>query len=131
MSGPGSAAAALQAALVTGIAATGLPAFDAVPVRGSLPHAVVEPPLLRSRDAAGADGAEGRVTVAIHDQGERPVRLWALVGGVEAALAAVMPELTGGWRLVVAEVGVARVRRGENLRWVAAIEMRVRMYRVN
>jgi len=127
------AGAALHAGLVAGIQATGLRAFDAPPVRATLPYAVVEPPLLRGRGAVGCDGAEGRVTVTVHDAGERPTRLWQLTGGVEAALAATMPELTGGWRLLVAELGTARMRRSGGdggLRWTAAVEMRVRMYRV-
>jgi len=133
INGGGAPGAVLQAGLVTGIAATGIAAFDAPPVRAALPHAVVEPPLLRRCDAVGCEGAEGRVTVTVHDAGERPTRLWQLVGGVEAALAATMPELTGGWRLVVVELGTARMRRGGGegaLRWTAAVEMRVRMYRM-
>jgi len=130
-----SAGQALQQALVAGVAATGLRAFDAPPVRAAVPHAVVEMPLLRNWDASATQGREGRVTVTLHDEGERPERLWQLLAGVEAAMAATPPELAGGWRLIAGQLGAARIRRADGrgegaMRWTAAIEMRVRMFRV-
>jgi len=126
-----SAGRALQEALVAAVAATGLRAFDAPPVRAAVPHAVVELPLLRSWNAAGTEGREGRVTVLLHDEGERPERLWRLLAGVEGAMVATPPELAGGWRLVAGQVGATRIRRADGaMRWTAAVEMRVRMYRV-
>ena len=119
-----------QAAMVAalrghdGLAVTGV--FDAPPVRRALPYAVVEEAVLGDWSTKDMAGREGRLAVAIHDGGERPVRLRALVGEAEAAIAGMAPELGEGWRIVTLTLVRSRiVREGE--RWAAMSEWRVRM----
>ncbi|MBD8679838.1 DUF3168 domain-containing protein [Sphingomonas sp. CFBP 13720] len=100
--------------------------FDAPPVRGARPYAVVETPVLTDWGTKDAAGREGRVSVLLYDAGERPVRLRDLAARAEAAVLDAPRALTG-WR--IANIVFLRgrvVREGEG-RWIAAIEFRVRM----
>ena len=119
---------AVQAATVTALAVLdGVAVFDAPPVRGSPPFAVVEEPVATDWSAARIDGRELRLIVTITDAGERPVRLRALMTAAEGAAAGLSGELAG-WR--VASVMLVRtrlVRAGE--RWRGSVEWRVRVAR--
>ena len=128
----GSPRAALQAAVVAALEGAGVTAFDAPPVRGGLPYAVVEEAVLRDWSAVTLEGREGTLAVTFFDGGERPVRLRAAIDAAEAAVAAIGPALGpglgGGWRVVQLRLQRSRVvRRGE--RWVGTSEFLVRMYR--
>jgi hypothetical protein len=121
---------ALQAAVTAALEGAGVTAFDAPPVRGALPHAVVEEPSLRDWSAATWTGREGVLVVAFHDAGERPVRLRATIEAGEAAVAAIGPALGGGWRVAQLRLQRSRVaRKGE--RWLGTSEFLVRIYREN
>ncbi|MBB4619343.1 DUF3168 domain-containing protein [Sphingomonas abaci] len=110
----------------------GVAVFDAPPVRGGLPHAVVEEPVLADASAAGCSGREARLTVMLEDAGERPVRLRALLAAVEAGLPGLAgTAIGGGWRLVTIRLTrsrLARAGRSEG-RWQGSVEFAARMWR--
>ncbi len=121
--------AVLQAALVAAVRPI-VNAFDAPPVRAALPYAVVEDAVLARWGGAGIDGREGRVRVVLHDAGERPVRLRALLASVEATVSALSGEIGEGWRLVALRLVRSRVvRAGGGDRWTATGEFAVKLYR--
>lgn len=114
-------------ALVAGLAARlaavlDCAVFDAPPVRGGLPYAEVGEPVLADWSGTGWTGRDGRVAVALHDGGERPVRLRRLVALVED-VAAPEPE---GWRVVRWLLVRGRMARTAE-RWSASVEFQVRM----
>lgn len=128
MTGPGSPRAALQGAVVAALEGAGLRAFDAPPVRGALPYAVVDEARLADWSTTTWEGREGSLAVSFHDAGERPVRLRDAIEAGEAALAAMPRALGGGWRLVQLRLQRSRVVRvGE--RWLGVSEFLVRMWR--
>jgi hypothetical protein len=125
-----SARAVLQAVIVVRLnMVAGLRVFDAPPVRGGVPYAVVEEPVLQQADAAGIAGRTGTMTVVSHDSGERPVRLRQLVAGIEEALEGSSGDVGEGWRLVGVRLVRSRlVKTGED-RWRGVSEFAVRLYR--
>lgn len=125
-----SARALLAGAAVAALREVGLRAFDAPPVRGALPHAVVGEPVLKDWSAAALFGREGTLMVSLHDAGERPERLRAALELAELAVETLEPVLGQGWRLVRMSLVRSRiVRAGE--RWLGTSEFVVRMYREN
>lgn len=124
----------LQAAIVAQVQAA-LPQvtiFDAPPVRAARPFAVVDEPVLAEWGTKDIAGREGRIGVAIHDAGERPVRLRDLSAAAEDAVLAMPDALTGGWRIVTLTFVRSRLLReggGDATRWIAVLEFRVRMLR--
>ena len=128
-----SAAALLQAAAVARLRASpalaGTGVFDAPPVRAALPYALVDEPLLADWSTKSWTGREARLSVLVHDAGERPVRLRSLAAAAEEALLSLGGDLADGWRIAsVAPLRNRIVRGGE--RWIAGIEVRVRVYRM-
>jgi hypothetical protein len=106
-------------------ALSGVTVFDAPPVRGGLPHALVEEPVLADWGAKEVRGREGRLAVTLVDGGERPERLRALLAAVEAWVPAMPPDLGEGWQLVQLRFLRSRiVRAGE--RWTGTAEFMVR-----
>jgi hypothetical protein len=131
-----SAAQWLQAALLRQLKGRavldGVAVFDTPPVRAALPHAVIEDPVLASWNAAGLTGHEGRVTIAMHDGGERPARLRRTQGQIEDLIATMPADLGGdGWRVARLRLVRSRVVRGKGERWSATSEYDVRIYRAN
>lgn len=136
-----SAAARLQQAVVAQLAHRAaldpLAVFDMPPTRAALPHAVVEDPVLASWDATLVTGREGRLSVVMHDGGERPVRLRRLQGRVEDLIATMPADLGEGWRLVRLRLVRSRVVRGRaeqgrgEQRWSAVSDFEVRVYRAD
>ncbi|TXC72159.1 DUF3168 domain-containing protein [Sphingomonas ginsenosidivorax] len=125
-----SARSALQAAIVARLGTVaGLRVFDAPPLRGGVPYAVVEEPVLQQADAVGIAGRTGTVSVVAHDAGERPVRLRALVAGVDAALETMAGDVGEGWRLVGVRLARSRLARVGDDRWRGVSEFAVRLYR--
>lgn len=105
-----------------------VPVFDAPPVRMSPPYVVVEEPVLADWSTKDIAGREGRVTVLLHDQGERPMRLRALTGLADDALEMMDPRLGEGWRIVTLGLVRSRIVRTKD-GWTAMSEFRVRMLR--
>ena len=101
--------------------------FDAVPVRASVPQAVLGEPSESDWGAAGIEGRELRVTVSVSDEGEQPRRLRACVQAVEAIG---LPEvLADGWRVAGLSVTATRMAK-TGARWTASVEWRARLWRV-
>lgn len=132
-----SAAALLQAAAAARLRASpalaGTGVFDAPPVRAALPYALVDEPLLADWSTKSWTGREARLSVLVHDAGERPVRLRSLAAAAEEALLSLGGDLDGeladGWRIASVAPLRNRIVRGGD-RWIAGIEVRVRVYRM-
>lgn len=127
-----SAGGVLQAAVVAAVRAAAGPevgVFDAPPVRGGLPYAVVEAPVLVDWSTKDWRGREGRIAVVLHDAAERPVRLRALTGVIEDAVEAVGVSLDEGWRLAAVRLARSRMVLRTGDRWTATSEFAVRLYR--
>ena len=105
--------------------------FDAPPVRGGVPYALAEEPVLADWSGVGWEGRDGRMTVSVHDAGERPVRLRALSDGVIETLSLLPVELGDGWRLIRFRLAKARVAKSGGDRWTASLEYAVRIARVD
>ena len=123
--------AVVQAALVAALreAGLGVVVFDAPPVRGVRPYALVEEAQLADWGTKDMAGREGRVSIALFDGGESPARLRGLAGAAEDAVAAMPRTLGEGW--VATSLALLRsriVREGDN-RWKSTSEFRLRILR--
>ena len=119
----------LQAAVLARLnAVLDVSVFDAPPVRGGLPYAVVDEPVLSDWSTKTFAGREGRVLLTLFDGGERPVRLRALLAVAEEGLELLAPDLGEGWRVVRLALVRSRVLRVGD-RWRGTAEFLVRMYR--
>ena len=119
----------LQAAIVARLnAVLDVSVFDAPPVRGGLPYAVVDEPVLSDWSTKTWVGREGLVLLTLLDGGERPVRARALLAAAEEGLEALPPDLGEGWRVVRLALVRSRVLRVGD-RWRGTSEFLVRMYR--
>ncbi|GGB30373.1 hypothetical protein GCM10011380_19820 [Sphingomonas metalli] len=119
----------LVAAVMARLKPLPLAVFDAPPVRATVPRAVVEEPALADWGAAGISGREGRLTVALSDEGERPGRLRGLLAAVEEAVPRTAPVLGQGWRIARLQLVRSRLTAGPAGRWSGAAEFAVRLYR--
>ncbi len=103
--------------------------FEAPPVRSAPPYAVIGESLVTDWGAKALSGREARVAVMLHDIGERPARLRALVGAAEDAMAA-MPRVLGeGWAVASIVMLRSRIVREGEARWIGTSEYRLRMLR--
>jgi hypothetical protein len=117
----------LMTALRTVLTPLGMALFDAVPVRASVPQAVLGEPSDSDWGAAGIEGRELRVALTLTDEGEQPRRLRACV---QAAEAIGLPEmLADGWRVAGLSVVATRMAK-TGARWTASVEWRARLWRV-
>ncbi|MEP9359321.1 DUF3168 domain-containing protein [Sphingomonas sp. KR3-1] len=120
----------LQAALVEALAGLAVTAvFDAPPVRAARPYALVEEAWLADWGTKDMAGREGRFAVTLFDAGERPARLRALCGEVEAAIEAMPRAIGEGWAIASLVLLRSRIAREGEGRWTATSEFRVRMLR--
>ncbi|MBW4330580.1 DUF3168 domain-containing protein [Stakelama sp. CBK3Z-3] len=103
--------------------------FDAPPVRSAMPYALVEEPVLADWSTKDAPGRAGRVSVLVHDSGERPARLRALAARIETAVAAMPSALGDGWRIAALTLTRSRIVKQRDGHWTALIEHRVAMLR--
>jgi hypothetical protein len=125
MSGAGQALA--EATLAALRAVEGLnQVYDGPPLSAAFPHAVVETGPESDWSHKSGEGRELRLSILVHDKGERPARLRALAAAVEAEAAAIGPDLAG-WRLVNLAFLRASMLHGAGAAWTAAIEYRARL----
>lgn len=118
--------AGLMTALRPALTPLGVALFDAVPVRASVPQAVLGEPSDSDWGAAGIEGRELRVALTLTDEGEQPRRLRACV---QAAEAIGLPEiLADGWQLAGLNVTATRMAK-TGARWTASVEWRARLWR--
>jgi hypothetical protein len=121
----------LQAAAAGALRAIpGLGVYEGPPVQASAPYAVVEAGPEIDWSHKDGTGRELRLAVTIHDRGERPSRLQAMMEEGEAALAGLAPT-AAGWQLVTFRLLRSRVAppqaRAPNGLWTGLIEYRARM----
>lgn len=131
MSGDQGAAGALAAAVVAALRGVeGLSQVsDGAPVQSGDAAAAVE--LGPETDWGFKDGAGAELRFAVRAEcaGERPERARALLERMRGAVAAVGPELGGGWRLVTLVPVRARCVRGSGPKWIGVADYRARMLR--
>lgn len=103
--------------------------FDGVPARASVPYGVVGECIASDWGAKDVDGRELRLTIGLHDAGETPARLAAVLGRIDPAVQAA--DASGeGWRIVSAGLVRSRLaksgaREGEG--WQAVLDYRLRV----
>ncbi|MET4896181.1 DUF3168 domain-containing protein [Sphingomonadaceae bacterium jetA1] len=119
--------AGLLTALGTALRPLSVAVFDAPPVRGGVPQVVLGEPLESDWGAAGVEGRELRWPATLTDEGERPVRLRAVVAAAEAVRLPAM--LADGWRVAGLVATTTRFVRGAGPRWAVTIEWRARLWR--
>ena len=102
--------------------------FDGQPVRASVPYAVVGDCIASDWGAKDVDGRELRLTIGLHDAGETPGRLAALLERIDAVMQ--LLEFAEGWRIVGVRLIRSRVVKGrEKDTWQAVVDYRVRVVR--
>lgn len=117
----------LMTALRPALTPLGVALFDAVPVRASVPQAVLGEPSDSDWGAAGIEGRELRVALTLTDEGEQPWRLRACVQAAEAiGLAEILAD---GWQLAGLSVTATRMAK-TGARWTASVEWRARLWRM-
>jgi hypothetical protein len=130
MSGSGAGEALAARATAALQALPGLGVYEGPPVQAAAPYAVIETGAESDWSHKSGAGRELRLAVTLHDRGERPARLRALVREAEAALEAV-PAEGGGWTIVTLGFVRSRIvpppRGAPNGAWAALIEYRARM----
>ncbi|HEV7661072.1 MAG TPA: DUF3168 domain-containing protein [Allosphingosinicella sp.] len=125
MTGAGEALA--EAAMAALNAVEGLNgAYDGPPLTAAFPYARIEAGPESDWSHKSGAGRELRLAIILHDQGERPARLRALMGAAEAAAGAIGPGLDG-WRLVNLVFLRNSLLRDKGAAWAAAIEFRARL----
>jgi len=118
--------AGLMAALRPALTPLGVALFDAMPVRASVPQAVLGEPSDSDWGAAGIEGRELRVVLTLTDEGEQPRRLRTCVQAAEAiGLADVLAD---GWRVAALSMTATRMDK-TSARWTASVEWRARLWR--
>jgi len=102
--------------------------FDGQPGRASAPYAVVGECIAADWSAKDIDGRELRLTIGLHDAGETPAQLGALLGRVDPAMQAADASAQG-WRIVSARLVRSRVMRtaGREGGWQAVVDYRLRV----
>lgn len=121
--------ALLAGAMMDALGGIEVAVFDAPPVRAARPYAVIEEASLGNWGTKDLAGREGVLAVTLYDGGERPVRLRALAGEVEAAIETMLRDLGEGWRVVTLVLARSRIVREGESRWMAMSEWRVRILR--
>jgi hypothetical protein len=112
-----------------------LAVFDAAPVRAAHPYTVVDEAELADWSTKDWTGRSGRIAVVLHDRGERPARVRAMLGVVAEVIEALAGDLGAGWRATGFRLTRERIARGsagkgETATWLAMSEFAVRVYRV-
>lgn len=103
-------------------------AYDGPPLSGAFPYAVVEAGPESDWSHKSGEGRELRLSIQVHDKGERPVRLRGLVAEIEAQIMQIGAELPG-WRLVNLVFVRAFMLRSNGAAWTATIDYRARLLR--
>lgn len=100
--------------------------FEGAGARGTVPFLTLRELSAGDWGTKDAAGREVRVGIAVRDEGDSGARAQALAASAEAALLA-LPRAIAGWRIVtVAPVRNAVLGEGAG-RWVALVDVRVRM----
>lgn len=100
--------------------------YEGRPLQAAVPYATVEADVERDWSHKSGSGREVRLTIVLHDGGERPTRLRTLSEAAQAALGPVGGG-AGGWRIVSFVFVRSRLVAESERRWACAIEYRARM----
>lgn len=99
--------------------------FDGQPTRASVPYAVVGECIAAEWGAKDIQGRELRLTVGLHDAGETPGRLAALLARVDPVMQ--LLDTSGeGWRVVSARLIRSRLAKVRE-QWQAVVDYRLRV----
>ena len=102
--------------------------FDGQPMRASVPYAVVGECIASDWGAKDVGGRELRLTIGLHDAGETPGRLAALLERIDAVMQ--LLEFAEAWRIVGVRLIRSQVVKGrEKDGWKAVVDYRVRVVR--
>ena len=103
--------------------------FDGEPVRASVPYALVGECIATDWGAKDVDGRELRLTIGLHDAGETPARMAAMLERIDPAIQAADAG-AGGWRIVSARLVRSRLMKTrEKDGWQAIADYRLRAVR--
>ena len=105
--------------------------YDGPPLQAAFPYAVVEFGPEMDWGHKSGTGREARLAVILHDEGERPARLYRLMEEAESALRALQAD-GDGWHIVgfrFVRSLIASNKRGPRAgqTWSGLIEYRARM----
>ncbi|ANI78682.1 MULTISPECIES: DUF3168 domain-containing protein [Sphingobium] len=101
--------------------------FDGLPVRASVPYAVVGECIAGDWGAKELEGRELRLSISLHDAGETPERLAAVLGRIDPVVQGVDAS-AGGWRIVGVRLIRSRVMKArEKDGWQAMVDYRLRV----
>ena len=100
--------------------------YDAPPLQAALPYALVSIDAETDWSHKTGAGRELRLAASLFDKGERPLRLRALIGEAEGALAE-LGGAVGGWQLVSMRYLRTRIVRDSAGSWAGVIEFRARL----
>jgi hypothetical protein len=101
--------------------------FDGLPVRASVPYAVVGECIAGDWGAKELEGRELRLSISLHDAGETPERLAAVLGRIDPVVQGVDAS-AGGWRIVGVRLSRSRVMKArEKDGWQAMVDYRLRV----
>jgi hypothetical protein len=127
MSGAGQALAeAILASLRTLEGLNGV--YDGPPLSAAFPYAVVEAGPESDWSHKSGEGRELRLSIQVHDKGERPARLRALLAEIEAKMMQTGSDLAG-WRLVTLVFVREAMLRSTGAAWTGTIDYRARLLR--
>ncbi len=100
--------------------------FDVRPWQASHPFAIIDADAETDWSHKSGQGREIRLSIAIHDNGERPDRLRRLIAAAQAEMAAIETE-PGDWRIVSFAFLRSRIAANGRNGWIGRIDYRVRM----
>lgn len=123
MSAAEALATAAMAALREVAALTGV--HEAMPVQAAAPYATVEAGLEVDWGHKSGAGRELRLTVTLHDRGERPARLRGLAAAAQAALTGLAAG--DGWQLVTLVFVRSMIVPQGTGNWTATLDYRARL----
>lgn len=119
---------ALQAAAAAALREIGgLGVYEGPPVQAAFPYALVEVSPESDWSHKSGEGREVRLAAMLHDKGESPARLKALMAAAEIALGGI--EALPDWQLVTLRFVRSRFARDSKGIWTGAVEYRARMLR--
>lgn len=100
--------------------------YDGPPLSAAFPYAVVEAGPESDWSHKSGEGRELRLSIQVHDKGERTARLRVLVAEIEARVLLAGPDLAG-WRLVNFVFLREAMLRSTGAAWTVAIDYRARL----
>jgi hypothetical protein len=104
--------------------------FDGEPGRASAPYGYVGECIGADWGGKDVEGRELRLSIGLRSADETPVRLGAMIGRIDPALAAALVQ--DGWRIVTARLIRSRVARDDGREpggWRAVVDYRLRVVR--